>query len=379
MRRACGRTGKPRIALVCHDAVGGTGVGNVITELLARTDEVDLVVFARTLAPELRGLVGFRRVPAPSRPYLLTASVFFVVSAVRLLFERVDLVHVHANGPLTARRADLLTVHYLRAAANDALGGDVRATTRLHHAVEFWCARRARILAALSEGSRRELRARFPAARIVVTPNGVDGGRFRPDARARAAERAANGARDGDLVAVFVGNAWTRKGLHVAVEALAETANVVLWVVGWGDPRRLAALTERHRVGERVRFLGMREDVERVLAGADAFVLPSAYENHCLAVLEAAACGLPLVVTDVSGMAEHVGDDEAGFLVERTPAAVAAALNELAADPGLRERLGREARGRALDFTWERSLASVLAAYDQLLPEPVSQAAKAAG
>lgn len=391
LRNKKARAGRPRVVVVCHDVAGQQGVDRAVRELLLRAaNQVEFTVVTRTLAPDLRPLVRWVRAPAPGRPYLLKATVFFVVAGLRLLGRRADLVHAHATGALVPTRADLLTVHFFRHVAYRAFGTLVpdrslaaRLSTRFHLAVERWAMRRARALSALSEGSRRELREEFPDARIVVTPNGADLERFRPDPELRSRVRVEEGLGVDEVVAVFVGNAFKNKGLRLTIEGLGVAARRgggpnKLLVIGRGGAERYRAVAEEHGVGDRVRFLGVRDDVERWLVAADLFVLPSAYENHSLAATEAAASALPLVLTAVSGTDELIGDGEAGIVVERTPESVAAALETLASDRELRRRLGEAARTRALDLSWDDAVESVLTAYDELLHTELTRAKREA-
>ncbi len=98
----------------------------------------------------------------------------------------------------------------------------------------------------------------------------------------------------------------------------------------------------------------MRSDVRPVYAAADAFVLPSSYETFSLVAFEAAASGLPVIASDVNGVRELITSGESGYLVEPRAEEIAARLRELAADPGLRARLGAAARESALRFRWEQ-------------------------
>jgi glycosyltransferase involved in cell wall biosynthesis len=350
---------RPRIALVVYDVYGEAGLERVVLETLRRThQQIDWIVVSRSLTPDLRGFVEWRPARAPDRPYRLKAATFAAVATAQLARRRYDVLHLH--GALLTKRADVATVHFLRDAFYTAIGADRSSVTRAHVALENAVLARARVLAAPSSFMEGLLRERFPAAEIVLTPNGVDAERFRPDAGARAALRGELGVPEGRIVGLFVGNAWTQKGLRIAVEAVSRVdADVELWVAGRGDPDRYRA--------PRVRFVGVRPDAERLYAAADVFVFPSAYETFPLSLLEAAASGLPSIVTRIGGVAEVVGDGEAGIVVQREPDAVAEALATLAADPARRVAVGAAARRRASEFTWERSTEAVLGLYERLL------------
>ena len=167
-------------------------------------------------------------------------------------------------------------------------------------------------------------------------PNGVDVERFGPDAGTRDRVRKELDVAPDVLVALFVGGDWERKGLAIAIKGIAEArdrrAELELWVIGQGQEPRFRDLARRAGVADRVRFFGARADVARFYQAADIFILPTAYETFSLVAHEAAACGLPVVATRVSGIEDLVGDDEAGILVARTPEAMGDALARLAAD-----------------------------------------------
>jgi UDP-glucose:(heptosyl)LPS alpha-1,3-glucosyltransferase len=211
----------------------------------------------------------------------------------------------------------------------------------------------------------REIAAHYPGLPVVVTPNGVDLERFRSDDAARRDLRTQERVGPDEVVAVFVGGDWERKGLDLAIEGLARASlrsgiDLRLWVVGQGNRRRHEQIARRSGILSRVKFFGRRRDTERFYAAADMFVLPTLYESFSLVAFEAAASGLPIIATSVNGIEELLGDDQAGIVVERTPEAVAAAVERLARDAGERARLGAEARRRASKYTWERSAESSL-------------------
>jgi glycosyltransferase involved in cell wall biosynthesis len=221
------------------------------------------------------------------------------------------------------------------------------------------------------------------ARRLGIHPNatpvlnGRDPARYRPDPEARATVRAELGASDSDCVVVAVSRLVRHKGYPELLQAMQATpANCVLWVVG----ERLAtdhgedldphfARAEAALPG-RVKRLGYRHDVPRILAAADAFTLPSHFEGLPMSIIEAMMTGLPVVATDIRGAREQVVDGETGFLVP--PAMVdplAAALSRLAEDPALRARLGEAGRARALDrFDETKVIARTVALLEQGAP-----------
>lgn len=370
------------VALVAHGAhEQGGGMERVFAELIRRAhSEFRLVVFSRELAPDLRPLVEWRRIPVPARPVPVLFSLFYFLAGIRLARAKVDFVHT--LGALVPNGADLASVHLCHAGFRSANHREPRQgkpmlrriNSRVQRALglraERWSYGRGRIslLAAVSEGVARELEHFYPNARVLVTPNGVDTERFRPDPQSRRELRCAEGVGDEELVAVFVGGDWEHKGLSIAIEALARVqGRLRLWIVGRGDQGRFRAYAERCGVVERIRFFGIRSDVERFYHAADVLVLPSRYEAFSLVSLEAAACGVPIIATRVNGVEELLGEDEAGFVVERTPDAFAKALTQFALDAGRRARMGQAARRSASTYTWERSTESVLEIYRERL------------
>jgi UDP-glucose:(heptosyl)LPS alpha-1,3-glucosyltransferase len=377
------------VALVAQGIHDRGGMERALAELVRRAGPgYRFVVLAAELADDLRPRVQWLRVPVPMRPMPLKLVLFAALAGARLARVEADLVHV--TGALVPNRADLASVHYCHAGYRAHTGRlappSATAPRRLNTALktalalagERWCYRpeRLRLLGAVSLGVRSELEHHYPGVPIVLTPNGVDTDRFRPDAAAGESLRRAEGIDPQAVVALLVGGDWDRKGLKIAIESLVHAPAVSLWVVGRGDERRFAGLAAAHGVADRVRFHGARNDTERFYQAADLFVLPTLYETFSLVAFEAAACGLPLVVTRVNGVEELIGDDTAGLTVERSPAAVGAALARLAEDGELRRQLGTTARERAQAYTWSRSVESVLAAYDRLL-EPATAGAAA--
>jgi glycosyltransferase involved in cell wall biosynthesis len=129
-------------------------------------------------------------------------------------------------------------------------------------------------------------------------------------------------------------------------------------VIGDG-PLRQALAEKATRDGVHVRFLPSQPHgkLPHFLKQADLFVLPSYWEGHPKALLEAMACGLPVVGADVPGIGEVIRHGETGYLCDTSPAGIRAALQDVMADAALRARLGQNARQFVVEnFSLDRVL-----------------------
>ena len=169
------------------------------------------------------------------------------------------------------------------------------------------------------------------------------------------------------------------KGIGEFVEAArrlrARGLTVECWLAGAPDPGNPDTIDEAQLAAWRsegvVTLLGQVEDMPALLAQVDVMVLPSAYgEGVPRSLLEAAACGLPLITTDVPGCREVVRDGENGFLIPpRDPAALSDAIARMARDAALRRRMGVASRQLAVaEFAQEAVFEQTLAVYRELLP-----------
>lgn len=217
-----------------------------------------------------------------------------------------------------------------------------------------------------SEASARQLREGYdlPADRVHAVPHGVDHDTFRPG-RAGGA-----GIVGGSPYLLCVAVPHPRKNLE-AVRAAAERLHrdghphlLVLVANPAPDPqaeRFLAEATAPLNPGGRpvvhLRGLPLAE-LAAVVAGAELLCLPSRFEGFGLPVLEAMACGVPVVVSDRGALPEVVGD--AGLITSPDPGAVADAVARVVAEPGLAARMRTASLHRAASFSWERTAAGWL-------------------
>ena len=214
-------------------------------------------------------------------------------------------------------------------------------------------------LVAVSQASYDALPASL-RRRATIVVHGVDLSRsdslIARRAEVREGVRSELGVHEEELLFMTVANLRPEKGYDVLLTAARSIAD-------YGLPIRIAAvgrgpltssLHARHHdlsLGERFQFLGQRDDVLQLLAGADAFVLPSLHEGLPVALMEATSVGLPIVASSVGGVPQVLEDGVDALLVPPgEPGSLVDAMKRLASDPELRERLGRQAKLRSSMF-----------------------------
>ena len=221
---------------------------------------------------------------------------------------------------------------------------------------------------------------------VSVIPPGVDLSRFHPMSQRQSRDYLGYGPEKNIL---FVGRLEPLKGidnLFRAVASLENLKSITLSVVG-GDGNsqekiRLEALVKKMRLNQTVHFLGPipQEELPIHYNAADVCVLPSYYESFGLAALEAAACGKPVVASEVGGLPAIVNDGVTGYLVPpKRMDVIAERLCELLEDDLLRVHMGTAARIHAESLGWDSSADSLLRCFRELVPDTVEPAISVAG
>jgi glycosyltransferase involved in cell wall biosynthesis len=257
-----------------------------------------------------------------------------------------------------------------------------RAALRFAKAVDGWTARRLTthfhaITEAVKQSAVRHLRV--PADRITVVERGRNAERLGSPSPARCAEaRLRLGLAQDAEVVLNVARQEYQKGQKHLLEAAgllaASRPKLVVLIAGreGHSSPELTRIREGLNLGDRLRFLGNRDDVPELLAAADVFAFPSVYEGLGGAVIEAMAMGLPIVASDLPALREVVEDGRNAILVPpASGSALAGALARLLDDPPTKTAYGaRSARLFAERFTIERSAARMIALYRQVSGSP---------
>ena len=295
---------------------------------------------------------------------------------------RPDIVHTHtAKAGFIGRQAAILSgsrrpllAHTFHGHVLEGYFGSAKSALYRH--LERRLGRRTDALIGVSQATVDDL-VRLgiaPADRFRVVPLGLDLSRLAAiDRAARERARAELGVASGEIVCTFIGRIAPVKRVDVLLDsfaaAYAADSRLRLWIVGDGEERpRLEERAASLGLSGVVRFHGYRRDLVPIWAASDIAVLSSRNEGTPVALIEAAAAGLPAVSTDVGGVKEALAPEAAVIVPAAEPAGLAAGLIELAADDAARERRGTIARDHALArFNADRLLADVDDLYGELL------------
>jgi len=173
-------------------------------------------------------------------------------------------------------------------------------------------------LAAVSNVVSAQLKKHFGRTDSVVIPNAVDTLIFNSEARLarRSVSRQSLKLDSSDFVVLLIGNDWKKKGLDQLLRALATIEiPIQLLVAGRDDPGLYRSVLQQLRLDHRVRFLAPSADVVSFYAAADAYVGPSLEDAFGLPVLEAMACGLPVIASVQAGVSDNIIDGRTGYLL----------------------------------------------------------------
>jgi glycosyltransferase involved in cell wall biosynthesis len=237
-------------------------------------------------------------------------------------------------------------------------------------------AQKADYIVTISNYSIEKILKNYPVEKkkIRLVPNGVDTEKFKPQTANSELKRSL-GIGDKPC-ALFVGNLVPRKGLQFLVQAAQtvtkQIGNATFLIVGEGPQKnQIKGQLEKANLSKNFLFLGNIKDSElpAIYNCADVFVLPSIQEGQGIVLLEAQACGKPIVAFDVGGINEAVQNGKTGFLAKHgNTDELTDALLKFLSDISLREKMGEAGRKFVLDnFTWDICAQGMLGVYREAL------------
>jgi glycosyltransferase involved in cell wall biosynthesis len=358
-----------RIAMFDYIVTADNAIGKCDLAILAALcDEHEFTVFSARFDNPRPERIRWVRVPSPQRPLVLLFFIFHLAAplcyAWHYLWNRMrfDVVQVIESNILFGDisyshfcHRTFLERHWKGIGARGWRGMMRWLDHQFHALVEPWVYRRVKRIVAPSQGLCRELTSAYALAgekmRVLANPVDLDGLRV-PAEFDRRAFRENLGWAPEDVVFAFVAlGHYERKGLALLLGALrmagARDSRVKAIVVG-GSGRGIAPYRERAAksgLNGRLKFVETQKDIRPYLWAADALTLPSYYEVFPLVALEAAAAGLPLLVTSLNGVEEFLRDGKNGLLMQRNVPGVSDCIARFAGmSVEARRSMGRRAQ-----------------------------------
>lgn len=355
------------IVQICPEIAPGSGVGGVAYHLEKEWQSRGVVVERFTLEDVFGSWIPRLSGGVTGKIALLIRVLWFstagTIIARRKLRARPDVLSICHNDAMVG---DIYVNHGIVQAAMRARGGYWwRMARNPLHLFTAWrdrmrysgCAGH-RLVINLVAGEEDVLRRTYRSLSVptVVIGNGVDVEQFNvPSSAERGAERRRLGVAGDEQVLLFVGHEFDRKGLRVVIDALESLPPTTHLVVVGGTNEMIQTASqplEARGLGARVHFVGAQPDPRPYFHAADVFVLPSAYESHALVILEALACGVPVVATPTGSAPDVLRDGVNGYVVRADPAEMADRIRRLRNKPRL--ELQKQARATAEQHSWAR-------------------------
>lgn len=301
-----------------------------------------------------------------------TKVLSFDIGCYRALWkQRFDIIHGHGN----TIQQDMVTAHVCRK-ANLLARGLPLSLWDSHLWLERKQLENSRLMRiiTLSEIVRRDLHRYYGISldRLVTIPNGVDSERFHPDVRARYREemRKRYAIKEDEFVVLFVasGNFENRGLFNLYAAIKTSDLRIRIVIIGGSRPGLFQRTAKKQGLLSHLIFIPFTETIERYYGMGDALVFPTYFDTFGNVVLEAMACGLPVVVSAQAGVSEIITDGIDGLILkDAADSDTLAQLIKTLEDPGQRDRLGQAARINALKYTWDEAARKTLAEYENIL------------
>ena len=388
-----------KIAFIAHDVNYQAGPAKVTAALIERLCEDHQVsVFSSSINGIDLSKIRHHKVPAVAHPTSLKYITFLLSSTIILaclsLLKKREFDIIHGSGYycpfctnviishfcerecLYLERANIIEIPH-KNASQKLKAIDHRIYRRLSALLErlqlFRIKPKAFIVVSQHDKDLFVLHYGAVMENITVIPNGVDLAIFNSTNKLlyRDPLRQKHGISRNDLVLMFTGSDWERKGLRYVIEALSllHRSDVRLLVAGSGDEKSYSYFAELKHVREYIIFVSHISNPWEYYASCDVFVLPTIYEAFGLTIIEAMASGLPIITSRSAGAADFITDGIDGLLLN-DPTDIndlAAKIESLLSNAKLRRAMGQCARRTAEKLSWDRVAQKTLEVYNSVL------------
>jgi len=326
----------------------------VFTHFIRKGHEVHVYSNSWDKELEKTGL-HFHKIPSIKGNFILQELSFMVFATSIMKFKKYDLVY---SQPGRFFSPDVAGVHIC--ATNGIIGQlPKEPSQRVLYMIERRNLKKCKKIIAVSEHIKMELVSNYsvPPEKVTVIHNGINTEEFRPATeKERTSAREMFGIPKEAFVILFAGKPFSRKGLEYLMRAMPFIKRkAFLFIVGNEEIEKYANLIKESRLEERLKHVKFMEKISDAYHAADMFVFPTIYEPFGLVITEAMASGLPVITSRTSGAAEIMEDGKDGLLLDDPTDAneIAAKINRLIDDSGLREELRKTELQKLGDYSWD--------------------------
>jgi len=313
-------------------------------------------------------------------PFHIFINTFFTQRIINSIEKSIDIIHFHTPlpPPIKHNKRNIVTFHtpmlvdtmfYER--ENIYTKMNKMMARYVSYPIEKRIINRASTLTAVANSVRNELMKVYKVNSLIhVLENGVDAKKYFPISYRKNIEK----------YILFVGRLTYRKGVYDLIESfsrLSKTDSLKLYIVGDGPIKKdLETLVRRMGLIGSVEFKGVviGEKLLKLYQNAELFVVPSYYEGLPTVLLEAMACGIPVIATQISGNTDVIANNRNGLLIPSgNPEIMANTIQKVLLDDSLRSKLGLEARATILKrFDWDIIYSKFLSLYNDIRSKDIS-------
>lgn len=305
--------------------------------------------------------IAIHKIPTVSSNFYVYEGSFFLFSTITMKLHSFDVTLSQPTRYFSPDVAEMQFVYRAWAGYRKENGLPLSLGDRITPVIERRNIQRAKEIIAISNSVKNEVIKYYgtPEEKVHVVHSGVNLDEFTPDNRQKHSNeiRKRYGIDSDDLVLLFVGNPFERKGLRYVLEALPriKTENIKLFILGKDNVEPYTKLAADLGVKDKVIFAGLLPGVSKYFGISDIFIFPTLYEPFGLVILEAMASGLPVITSQLAGAAELIEDGKDGLLLKNPKDSndIADKLNYLLDNDRARNKIGKGARNKAEKHSWE--------------------------
>lgn len=366
---------------------GKYGVMRLSIELNKRGHNVYVIssrVRNAKLYEEFEGVKVFRKKPLfyiPSLPYAATFMISDILRYIRRF--NIDVLHVHTihyfssfSAAIISKMTNFPYILSVLGMTTTFARDFIDTVFKIYESTisKFVISQASMIIAIAKQLVPRALELGAPQSKIKVIPHGIDPIEYSPN-NDGSKIRAKFGIEEDDKVIGFVGRLVPLKGVKYLLDAIKminkKIDNVKVLIVGDGPQKRELEALVRKNLKQNVIFTGFisKENLPHVYPAFDIFTLPSLTEGLSNTLLEAMACGKPIITTFVGGNSELVEHGKTGLLVQpKSSEELAEKILDLLIDSNKRVQMGQRGRDKILKhYTWEKIVPMYKRVYEQIL------------